>query len=217
MGVTVLSESHDHRFLTITKKLLKLTLTCKAKSDLSNGATLGLLTTLKVGHMSSNRRPTQSRKFYAQGLLVLLTALLVLWTYVAEKDLSGINGREGPHSCGGLMPSILFSSFPSGNPLYYLPSPCFCEGTPSPTHPLLPPCSGIALHWCIDPFQDQRAPLYWYQAKPSPAKYEAGAMGFAMCTRCSWFSPWDLYGVWLIDIVVLSIALRNPSAPSFFP
>jgi hypothetical protein len=28
-----------------------------------------------------------------------------------------------------------------------------------------------------------------------------------------WFSPWELLGVWLVDIVVLPMGLRTPSAP----
>jgi hypothetical protein len=29
-----------------------------------------------------------------------------------------------------------------------------------------------------------------------------------------WFSPWNLWGVWLVDIVVLPVGLLAPSAPS---
>jgi hypothetical protein len=29
-----------------------------------------------------------------------------------------------------------------------------------------------------------------------------------------WFSPWELWGVWMVDIVVLPIGLQTPSAPS---
>jgi hypothetical protein len=29
-----------------------------------------------------------------------------------------------------------------------------------------------------------------------------------------WLSPWELWGVWLVDIVVLPIRLQTPSAPS---
>ena len=29
-----------------------------------------------------------------------------------------------------------------------------------------------------------------------------------------WFSPWDLWGIWLVDIVVLPMGLQTPSAPS---
>jgi hypothetical protein len=29
-----------------------------------------------------------------------------------------------------------------------------------------------------------------------------------------WFSPWELWKVWLVDIVVLPMRLQTPSAPS---
>ena len=50
---------------------------------------------------------------------------------------------------------IPFSGFPSRNPLTHPPSPCFCEGVSPHTHPFLPPCSGIPLHWGIKPSQEQ--------------------------------------------------------------
>jgi hypothetical protein len=40
--------------------------------------------------------------------------------------------------------------------------------------------------------------------------YAAGAMW----TPWLWFSPWALWGVWLVDIVVLPMGLQTPSAPS---
>ena len=48
-----------------------------------------------------------------------------------------------------------FSGFPSANPLSHPPLPCFCEGAPPPTHPLLPHRPSIPLHWGIRPSQDQ--------------------------------------------------------------
>ena len=36
---------------------------------------------------------------------------------------------------------------------------CLYEGAPPPTHPLLPHCSSIPLHWGIKPPQDQGPPL----------------------------------------------------------
>jgi hypothetical protein len=32
-----------------------------------------------------------------------------------------------------------------------------------------------------------------------------------------WFSPWELWGVWLVDIVVLPMGLQTSSAPSVLP
>ena len=38
------------------------------------------------------------------------------------------------------------------------------------------------------------------------------------CILFGWqFSPWELWGVWLLDIVALSIGLQTPSAPSILP
>jgi hypothetical protein len=51
---------------------------------------------------------------------------------------------------------IPFPSFSFGNPLSHPPSSYFYEVAPTPTHPLLPPCPGIPLHWSIQPSQDQR-------------------------------------------------------------
>jgi hypothetical protein len=31
-----------------------------------------------------------------------------------------------------------------------------------------------------------------------------------------WFSPWELWGIWLVDIIVLPMWLQNPSALSVF-
>ena len=32
-----------------------------------------------------------------------------------------------------------------------------------------------------------------------------------------WFSPWELWGIWLVDIVVLPMGLQTPSALSVIP
>jgi len=198
----------------MTTKFLKLTLTYKKKSYFSHRATLGLLTTLKVEHISSNRRPTRSKMFYAQGMLAILSALLVVWTYVAEEALSAINGREGPRSCRGLMPSILFPSFPSGNPLSYLLSPASMRVLPHPlTHFYLPdlalPYIGLLTLHRTKGFPSietrQGHPLLQMQLESwvSP------------CVLIGWwFSPGELCGVWFVDIVVLPIGFPKHSAPS---
>jgi hypothetical protein len=54
---------------------------------------------------------------------------------------------------------IPFPSFPSANPLSHPPLPCFYEGASPPSHPLLPHCPSIPLHWGIKPSQDQVPPL----------------------------------------------------------
>jgi hypothetical protein len=54
---------------------------------------------------------------------------------------------------------IPFASFPSANLLSHPPLPCFYEGVPLPTHPLLPHHPSISLHWGIKPSQEQGPPL----------------------------------------------------------
>jgi len=54
---------------------------------------------------------------------------------------------------------MLFPSFPSSQPLSHPPLPCFYEGAPPPTHPLLPHWPILPLHWGIKPSQYQGPPL----------------------------------------------------------
>jgi hypothetical protein len=55
---------------------------------------------------------------------------------------------------------------------------------------------------------------HWCPTRPSSATYLAGVMGPSMCTHGWWFSPWELggVGVWLVDIIVLSMGLQTLSA-----
>ena len=53
---------------------------------------------------------------------------------------------------------ILFSSFPSKNPLSHPCYPCFYEVDPSPTHLLLSPHTSIPLQRGIEPSQDPLMP-----------------------------------------------------------
>ena len=81
----------------------------------------------------------------------------------------------------------------------------------SPTHTLPPHCPGFALHWGIEPSQDQ-GPLLPLMSNKA-----------IICYICSWshgslhvysgclFSPWELWGYWLLYIV-LSMGLQAPSA-----
>jgi len=91
-------------------------------------------------------------------------------------------------------------------------SPCFYQDAPPPPHPLSPQCPGISLHWGNEPSQDQG--LLWMPDKA------------ILCYICSWshgslhvligwlFSAWELWSVWLVDIVVLPTGLQTPSVPS---
>ena len=60
-------------------------------------------------------------------------------------------------------------------------------------------------------------PSQWCQISQSSTKYIARAMDWLMYTLWLWFSPWELWGIWLVDTVVLPIGLHSPSAPSDLP
>ena len=73
-----------------------------------------------------------------------------------------------------------------------------------------PPHPGTCLHWGIKPSQDQEPLLPLMSDK------------VILCYICSWnhglvLSPWVLWTVWLVHIVVLPIRLQTPSAPSVLP
>jgi hypothetical protein len=96
---------------------------------------------------------------------------------------------------------IPFPHFASGNPLCHPPSHW------SLTHPLLLPCPGIPLHWGIEPSQSQ-VPLLSLMSHKT-----------ILCYICSWlleflfgwwFSPWELWGYWLVHIVVPPMGLQTP-------
>ena len=102
--------------------------------------------------------------------------------------------------------------FPSRNALPYIPLPCFYEGTPSMTYPLLPHYTSIPQHWGIEPPQDQGPPL---PLMPDKA---------ILCYVSSWshgslhvyFLVGDLVpgssgeGVCLVDTVDLPMGLQTP-------
>jgi hypothetical protein len=107
------------------------------------------------------------------------------------------------------------SSFPSTSPLSPPPSPCLRESPPPLAYPLLPqsgpafPCSGSSsLH------RTKGLPSQWCQIRQSYATYLAGAMGTTCVLFGWWFSSWELWRVWLVDIAVLPMRLQTPSAPT---
>jgi hypothetical protein len=109
---------------------------------------------------------------------------------------------------------IPFTSFPSTAP-YPIPSPCFYEAAPPSTHSLSPHCPSIPLHRAINPSQDQGAspPIdAWKGLPPLHMQLEPCV---PPCVRFGWwFNPWELRGVWLVDIVVLPMGLQTSSAPT---
>ena len=104
---------------------------------------------------------------------------------------------------------IPFPYLPSKKPLCHIPSSC------SPTHPLLLPCPGSPLQWGIWTSQEQGPLLPLMSNK------------VILCYICSWsyrslhvyslvgglFSPWELWGYWLVHIVVSPMGLQTPSVP----
>ena len=96
-----------------------------------------------------------------------------------------------------------FYPFPGSPPpenLLSHPSSCFYGGVSPPTHPLQPANTCILLHWSIKPSQAQGHLL---QLMPDKA---------ILCYICVflgwWFSPWELWGFWLIDTVVLPMGCK---------
>jgi hypothetical protein len=105
---------------------------------------------------------------------------------------------------------IPFPGFSSEDSLSYSTTPCFYESAPHPTNhsyfTALPflyngawnlhRTKGLSSHWCL-----QGHPLLhmWLEPWVPPCVFFG-----------QWFSPWQLWGVWLIDIVVLPIELQTP-------
>jgi hypothetical protein len=84
-----------------------------------------------------------------------------------------------------------------------------------PTHPLPSLCPDIPLYWGIKPSQDKGPPLSLMPDND------------ILCYFCSWshgslhvytlvggLVPGTSRGVWLVNIVVLSMGMKTPSAPS---
>ena len=115
---------------------------------------------------------------------------------------------------------ISFPSFPSTNFLSHLCCSCFYEGAPLPTQPLKPHCPSIPLHWGIKPLQDQWPPLLFMPDKTIFCyinSWNCGWVPSCVLFDYCWFSPWEFWGVWLVDIVVLPMVLETTSASSVFP
>ena len=109
--------------------------------------------------------------------------------------------------------------FPWQTPYPILPSLCFCEGAPQPT---LPPDS-LPEH--------EHSSMLEHQAFTGPRNSTSidVRQGYPLlhmlvepwvppCVFFGWwFNSWELWGVWLVDIVVFPMGLQTPSAPSFLP
>ena len=81
-------------------------------------------------------------------------------------------------------------------------------------HPLLPHCSSISLCWDIKPPQGQGPPIPFMPDKAIFCFICVWSHGFLLFGW--WFGPWELWVVWLVD-VVLSMGFQSSSAPSVPP
>jgi hypothetical protein len=89
------------------------------------------------------------------------------------------------------------------------PIPCIYEGVSPPTHPLPHQHPGEwSLHKAsTSPPTDARQCHPVGHMKLEPWVPPCVLLGW-------WFSPWKLWELWLVDIVVMPMGLKTPSAPS---
>jgi hypothetical protein len=95
-----------------------------------------------------------------------------------------------------------FPTLPFRNPLSHSPSPCFYEGAPSPSHPLLSSCHSIPLHWDIEhpqakwrllPLMSNKTILCHICSLSNGSLYVYSLVGGPV--------PGSSRGVWLLDTV----------------
>jgi hypothetical protein len=103
---------------------------------------------------------------------------------------------------------IPFPGLPSENSIPHRPFPC------SPPYPVLLLCPGIPLNWGM------HQAFTWPRVSP-PTDVQQGHPLLHMqlepwiptCVHFGWwFSPWELWGNWLVHIVP-PMGLQTPSAP----
>ena len=83
-----------------------------------------------------------------------------------------------------------------------------------PAYRPLPQRPIISLSWVIKPPQDQGGPLPVMLDKANLCYISSWSHGYP-CVFLGWcFSPWELWGFWLVDIVVLPMRLQTHSAPT---
>jgi len=109
----------------------------------------------------------------------------------------------------------MLSLFLSRNPLYHPPTPCLHEGAPSLTYPLPP--SSLPWH---SPTLEHLALTEPRVSPPIDAWHGHPLLHMWLEPRVTprvrfgwWFSPWELWGVWLVDIVILLWGFQ-PSPPA---
>ena len=118
------------------------------------------------------------------------------------------------NSCVFPLSSFPSFQFPLPKPTIPSESPCIYEGSPPAAHPLLWQCPSIPLLWVIEPPQNQGAPLPVMPAKAILCSISSWSLDSLLWVLFGWcFSPWELWGIWLIDIVVCPMWLQNSWDP----
>jgi hypothetical protein len=108
--------------------------------------------------------------------------------------------------------------FPLHKPLSPPTSFCLPEGAPPPTHPLLPHHPSIPLPWVTEPPQDQGSPLPVMPNKGHPLLHIQLEQRVPLCVLFGWwFSPWEIWGFWLVVIVVFLRVAKPFSSYSLCP
>jgi len=89
-------------------------------------------------------------------------------------------------------------------------TPCIYEGAPPPIYPL--PLLSLTWH---SPTLGHEPPLLLMPNKTHPLLYTWLESWVPPCVLFGWwFCPWELWDIWLVDIVVLPMGLQTPSATS---
>jgi hypothetical protein len=93
--------------------------------------------------------------------------------------------------------------------------PCFYESVYPSTHLLLPPRPRFPLHWGI--YQTFKGPMTsspidaWQGNPLLHMQLEPGIL------PAWWLTPWEIWGVWMVVIVVLPLGLQTPLVLSLTP
>jgi hypothetical protein len=151
-------------------------------------------------------------KFWAKPLFVCL--FVCLWLgWIVIPPLGVLPGYRG----GPFLHIIIFSlviffifisnAIPSTNPQPLLLHQWRC-------FPTYPPTLTSAIDWIIEPLQNQRAPLPLISDKAILSYISSWNHGSPSVYFGWWFSPWELWAIWLVDAVVLPMELQTPSTPS---
>jgi hypothetical protein len=102
-----------------------------------------------------------------------------------------------------------------GNPIFHPLSPCFYESIPPPTHSHLPAShSPTLVHPAFTGPRDSPPIDYW---QGHPLLHMQLEPWVPPCVLLDWwFSPWKLWGLWLIDVIAIPMGLHDPFS-SFNP